>query len=196
MLPPFLLLRSLNRSGNRKSKILYLSWFHKQEQRTNKRMFFWLWASRSELVCSPRQHSCQQLKKTHKTLKNMSYGSRFLQNLMWYRSLFLKYGSLFANRESLIVTLVISPKSNDFAREDCKALTCFVILWDICVLICKHWCSISNLLELWRKAAFNFLSKLKLCVEREHVQAMKFGSNDHFVYAVLESRKRYFVYPA
>ena len=52
-----------------------------------------------------------------------------------------------------------------------------------CVLIRKHWCSISNLLELWRKAAFSFLSKLKLCVEREDVQAMKFGANDRFVYA-------------
>ena len=46
------------------------------------------------------------------------------------------------------------------------------------------------LFELWRKAAFNFLSKLKLCVEREHVRAMKFGANDRFVYASFTHRLR------
>ena len=95
MLPPFLLLRSLNRSGNRISKQNLVSFMISQSLNSlgnknsgqTKECFYDSEPLAQYSCVHSRQHSCQQLKKNHKTLKNMRY-----------RSLFLKYGSLFVNR--------------------------------------------------------------------------------------------------
>ena len=90
MLPPFLLLRSLNRSGNRISKQNLVSFMISQSLNSlgnknsgqTKECFSDSEPLAQNSCVHSRQHSCQQLKKNHKTLKNMRYGSRFLQNLM------------------------------------------------------------------------------------------------------------------
>ena len=83
MLPPFLLLCRLNRSGNRISMISQsVNTLGNKNSGQTKECFSDSEPLAQNSCVHSRQRSRQELKKNHKTLKNMRYGSRFLQNLM------------------------------------------------------------------------------------------------------------------